>query len=258
MLGDLRERMILVHRDVGVRLVVAQRDVVARGQALDEIALEEQRLAFGVGGDDLELARLRHHALQTHGQPVGLGVVGDPALKVARLADIERRAVGREHAVDAGAARHGRQRSADHRRAGEDRARVVSRQKGRRRLGHRCCVRHSRPGDMWTCSTALSRPVSAAPRYPRKLWIKVFVMAGGAPKNPGYPAFSEHRTKNRHFSKRLICALNREVCGHKSFIKVAESGKTLVSGTPAHTVHKCRSWHWRPGLGFACGVAQPR
>jgi hypothetical protein len=54
MLRDLRRRMVLRNQDVGERLVVAQQDIVARRQALDEIALEQQRLDLGVCGYHLK------------------------------------------------------------------------------------------------------------------------------------------------------------------------------------------------------------
>ncbi len=51
-----------------------------------------------------------------------MGVVGDPALEVARLADIERVALGVEHAIDAGDRRQRAQRRADDRDAARQRA----------------------------------------------------------------------------------------------------------------------------------------
>ncbi len=59
MLGQLREIVVAGEVDVGERLVVAQQHVVARHQALDQVAFEQQRLDLGVGDDDLERARSR-------------------------------------------------------------------------------------------------------------------------------------------------------------------------------------------------------
>ena len=56
------------------------------------------------------------------GQAARMGVVDDPLLQVARLADIERLALGVEHAIDARARRQGAQRVADHGDAARERA----------------------------------------------------------------------------------------------------------------------------------------
>ena len=114
MLGQLREIVVAGEVDVGKRLVVAKQHVVARHQALDEVAFEQQRLDFGMGDDDLERVGLRDHAPQAVRQRGGVGVVGDARLEIARLADIERIALGVEHAIDAGAGRQRAQRRADH------------------------------------------------------------------------------------------------------------------------------------------------
>ncbi len=63
-----REALVGGEVDVGIALVVAQQDVVARAQLLDEVVLEDQRLGLGVGHRDLHVGDLRHHGL-------GLGVV---------------------------------------------------------------------------------------------------------------------------------------------------------------------------------------
>ena len=59
MLGDLRERMVLGQHQPRIGFVVAQHDVEARLQALDEVGLEQQRLGLGMGGDDLHRDGLR-------------------------------------------------------------------------------------------------------------------------------------------------------------------------------------------------------
>ena len=110
MLGDLRGGVIAGDQDIGERFVVAQQHVVARHQPLDQIDLQQQRLDLGIGGHDLELRRLRHHAAQPLGQLADLGVGGDALLQIARLADIERVARLVQHAIDAGATRQALQR----------------------------------------------------------------------------------------------------------------------------------------------------
>ncbi len=100
-LGELGVVVVLRDHDVREGLVVPQEHVVARHEPLDEVRLQEQRLHLGVGGDELHGLGLRHHALEADGQLAHHRVVGDPALQVARLADVEHRAVARDHAVDA-------------------------------------------------------------------------------------------------------------------------------------------------------------
>ena len=54
---EVDARVLLVQRDpdVGVRLVVAQADVVDGAVALDELLLGQQRLGLGLGGDELDV-----------------------------------------------------------------------------------------------------------------------------------------------------------------------------------------------------------
>jgi len=61
MLRNLRDRMIAGDEDVRKGLVVAQHDVVARHEVLDQIAFEQQRLDLGMGRDDLQAAGLGDH-----------------------------------------------------------------------------------------------------------------------------------------------------------------------------------------------------
>src|SRR3546814_4959859 len=62
MLGDLRPLAVAGQQDVRERLVVAQENVAARLQPLDQVDLEEERLDLGVGLDDLQRRRLGDHA----------------------------------------------------------------------------------------------------------------------------------------------------------------------------------------------------
>ncbi len=104
------------------RFVVAQQDIVARHQPLDQIALEQQRLGLGGGNHDFEGGGLGHHPPQPVRQPGRMGIVLHPALQIARLADVHRIALAVEHAVDAGACRHIAQRRPQDRDAGGDAA----------------------------------------------------------------------------------------------------------------------------------------
>ena len=70
---------------------------------------------------DLHRDGLVHHPPQPLVQPADLGVGGDPLLQAARLADVQRVALGIEHPIDAGVGRHGGQRRLDRGDAGPGR-----------------------------------------------------------------------------------------------------------------------------------------
>ena len=112
-LGDLGIGMVLRQDQPGIGFVVAQDDVEARPQALDQIGFEQQRLGLGGGGHDLQAAGLEHHPAQAFGQAGQLGIGRHPPLQAARLADIERIALRIEHPVDAWNQRQGGQRGLD-------------------------------------------------------------------------------------------------------------------------------------------------
>ncbi len=105
MLDQPRGGMSSADQDVRKALVVAQRDVVAGLQLLDEIGLEQQRLGVQFGGDEHHRAGLRHHAGDAGRLALGRHIGGDPLLDRARLADIEHLALRPDHAIDAGAER---------------------------------------------------------------------------------------------------------------------------------------------------------
>jgi len=102
------------------RFVIAQQNVVARHQPLDQIALEQQRLGLGRSNDDFEGRGLGHHAAQPVRQPGRMGIILHPALQIARLADVHRIALAVEHAIDAGTGRHIAQRRPQDRDPGGD------------------------------------------------------------------------------------------------------------------------------------------
>ena len=115
MLGDLRKRVVLRQHQPGVGFVVAQDDVEARLEALDDVCLKQQRLGLGVGGDDLHRRGFGDHAPQALGQAGGLGVGRDPLLEAAGLADVKGIPLGIEHPIDARAERHRREGGLDDR-----------------------------------------------------------------------------------------------------------------------------------------------
>ncbi len=98
------ETRILARRQVYVRiaLVVAENDVVARLQRLDQLRFEQQRLGLGARDHRLDARDLRDHRgnARIH---VDLEEVAPDALpEAAGLADVEQLVVRAEHAVDAG------------------------------------------------------------------------------------------------------------------------------------------------------------
>ena len=112
-LRDLREGMVLRDDEPGVGFVVAEDDVVARAQALDEVRLEEERLGLGRRGDDLEVPRLEDHAPEAVRQAVDLRVGVHALLQRAGLADVESVPPRVEHAVHAGGQGEGFERALD-------------------------------------------------------------------------------------------------------------------------------------------------
>ena len=94
--------MVRGDQDIGKRFVVAQRDVEARPQPLDQIGFEQQRLGLGAGDDEFERAGLGDHALDA-GIEAGRPRIGaDALLDVLGLADIEHVAAAIDHAIDPG------------------------------------------------------------------------------------------------------------------------------------------------------------
>ena len=101
MLDEPRRVVAAGDQNVGEALVVAQHHVVARLQLLDQIGLEQQRLGFGLGGDEHHRAGLRHHAGDARRLTLGRRIGGDALFDRARLADIKHLALGADHPVDA-------------------------------------------------------------------------------------------------------------------------------------------------------------
>ena len=106
MLERLRSFVVVADENVREGFVVAQDDVEARLQALDEVGFEQKRLGLAGRDDELHRAGERDHARDALGVAAQLGVGGDARLQVARLADVKQFRAFAEHAVDA---RPGRQ-----------------------------------------------------------------------------------------------------------------------------------------------------
>ncbi len=99
---DARESLAGRQLQIGVVLVVAQQDVVARRALLDQVVLERQRLHDRVGDDDLEALRLVEQRVDPRAGAVGAEVAADAVAQHARLADVERLAGVVEVHVDPG------------------------------------------------------------------------------------------------------------------------------------------------------------
>ncbi len=144
MLGELGRFVLGGDEDVGEALVVAQQDVEARLQPLDEVGLEQQRFGFGLGAHELHGARRRDHPLQADVEAFGARVVGDARLEAAGLAHIHDLAGLIDHAIDAGRGRQGLDEGADDLGAGFASASVIlpSAGSGRAAPGNRDACRH--------------------------------------------------------------------------------------------------------------------
>ena len=88
--------------EIGIGLVVAKEDVVARGQRLDEIVLKQKRFGFGTRDGRLDLADPRDHHRDARRMQRLREIARYALLQVARLADVQYGAVGVVVAVDAG------------------------------------------------------------------------------------------------------------------------------------------------------------
>ena len=77
MFEELWPVIITGEQDIGVRLVVAQDDIVARLEQLDQIGLKQQRLSLGMGADDLDRGSFRNHAGDAYRLADRVGIGGD-------------------------------------------------------------------------------------------------------------------------------------------------------------------------------------
>ena len=102
MLENAGRGVIAGNDNMGKRLVVAQQNIEARPQPLDQIGFQQKRLDLGAGHDEFHRDGLAHHPSDAVRVETALRVVGDALLQAARLADIEHVAGGIHHAVDAG------------------------------------------------------------------------------------------------------------------------------------------------------------
>ena len=101
MLDDLRKGMVATQQDGGKAFVVAQKNVVAWLECLDEGGFGQQGFGFGWRDQKFETARCCQHALQAIRQPKRTRVGLKTFFQVARFADIERLSFFVQHAIAA-------------------------------------------------------------------------------------------------------------------------------------------------------------
>jgi hypothetical protein len=87
--------------DIRITLVVAQDDVVARPQRLDELRLEQQRLCLRARDRRLHARDLRNHRRDARIHLRLEEIAADALFEIARLADVKQPALRIEHAVHA-------------------------------------------------------------------------------------------------------------------------------------------------------------
>jgi hypothetical protein len=102
--AKLRKRLA-GQADVRIALVVAEEDVVARLLRLDEVVLEQQRLALGARHRRFDSHHLREHHRDPRFVRALLEIARHALLQVARLADVKGFALAVVHPVDAGTMR---------------------------------------------------------------------------------------------------------------------------------------------------------
>src|ERR1019366_4447343 len=109
---EIRNRVVQVHLEHQVALVVAQADVETRLEILDELAFEQQRLRFAAHDVDIEirdgLDQRVEFQVPAH-PPAGLKILAHALPQIERLADIDDRAEAVLVQIYAGLVRDGAQ-----------------------------------------------------------------------------------------------------------------------------------------------------
>ena len=95
-------KIAIGHVDVGITLVIAQQDVVARLEFLDQPAFQDQRLGLGMRDCDLDGLDLGDQAARPGGGLVLSKVTRHPPPQIAGLADVKHYATLVQHSVNAG------------------------------------------------------------------------------------------------------------------------------------------------------------
>ena len=99
--GNMREGLLRVELDVGIRLVILQKDVIFGLVLLDEGVFEGERVHLA-GGDDIgKVGDVLDHRLHFGGLGRGMEVLPHAVFEYPRLADIDDDAVFIHHQIDA-------------------------------------------------------------------------------------------------------------------------------------------------------------
>jgi hypothetical protein len=93
---------IAAEKNVGVRFVVAQQNVVARLIKLDVIVLKQQRFGFGMGYGDIDVMDVTHQRFGFSAANVRAKIARKPLFQIFGFADIDNRSGSVIHPVNAG------------------------------------------------------------------------------------------------------------------------------------------------------------
>ena len=88
MFDQLRHGMVIGQQNVGKALVVAQQNIVARTQFLNQIGFQQQCVGFGFGANKLHIARCFDHAQNTVIVSRRARIGPHARFQIFRLADI--------------------------------------------------------------------------------------------------------------------------------------------------------------------------
>jgi hypothetical protein len=100
-IGEAR-KAVAGQQQIGVGLVVAEQDVEARLQPLDQVVFQQQRLGLGARHRGVDVVDALQHQPDARALVGFLEIAGNALLQVLRLADVQHRAGRVDHAVDAG------------------------------------------------------------------------------------------------------------------------------------------------------------
>lgn len=93
--------MIFCNVDVGETLVIAQQHIVFGPEPLDQVRFQQQCFCFGARADKFHARSFADHARNAIGLTHHPGVIGDPLLEAACLADIQHVTRDAIHAINA-------------------------------------------------------------------------------------------------------------------------------------------------------------
>ncbi|MDT4873215.1 hypothetical protein FQZ97_1084490 [compost metagenome] len=144
MLAHLGRAVVAADHQFGEGLVVAQQDVEARLQLLDEVGFQQQGLGLGRRDDQLHRPGQADHQPDALGVEAALRILHDAFLQRLGLADVEAGPVLAVHAIDAGLV--GRAPRLVRDQLGGLKGQGVALGVDRRLLGHRAGYRLSRAG----------------------------------------------------------------------------------------------------------------